>query len=143
MQEALDRLMVGRTVLVVAHRLSTIRGADRIVVVQGGAVAEAGTHDELVALDGAYSRLVSRQLHGGGGGGSAAAVERQAAAPHPRAAVAQAGLLMRAAVWRGARGRARRPRRQPGPLVRSSNALPPAAHPLSPPSVGAAGTRRA
>jgi hypothetical protein len=57
--------MAGRTVLVVAHRLSTIRGADRIIVIQGGTVSEAGTHDELIAAQGAYSKLVARQLHGG------------------------------------------------------------------------------
>jgi len=57
--------MAGRTVLVVAHRLSTIRGADRIIVVQQGQVAEAGTHEELLAAQGAYSKLVARQMHSG------------------------------------------------------------------------------
>lgn len=61
-QEALERLMVGRTVLVIAHRLSTVRDADRVVVVEGGRVVEAGTHDDLVARDGAYRRLVERQF---------------------------------------------------------------------------------
>ncbi|MFN7144491.1 MAG: ABC transporter ATP-binding protein [Myxococcota bacterium] len=61
-QEALERLMVGRTVLVIAHRLSTVRDADRVVVVEGGRVVEAGTHDDLVTRDGAYRRLVERQF---------------------------------------------------------------------------------
>ena len=63
-QEALDRVMAGRTVLVVAHRLSTIQGADRIVVVQGGRAVEMGSHEELLAARGAYARLVARQLRG-------------------------------------------------------------------------------
>ncbi|MDP2312017.1 MAG: ABC transporter transmembrane domain-containing protein [Pseudomonadota bacterium] len=61
-QEALERLMRGRTVLVIAHRLSTVRDADRVVVIEGGKVAEMGTHDELVARDGVYRRLVERQF---------------------------------------------------------------------------------
>lgn len=61
-QEALDRLMKGRTVLVIAHRLSTVRNADCIVVLKDGGVAEKGTHDELMQLNGIYVQLVSRQL---------------------------------------------------------------------------------
>ncbi len=61
-QEALDRTMAGRTVLVIAHRLSTVQNASRIVVVQGGSVAEMGTHDELLDRGGAYASLVRRQL---------------------------------------------------------------------------------
>mmetsp|Transcript_46437 Transcript_46437/g.123189 ORF Transcript_46437/g.123189 Transcript_46437/m.123189 type:complete len:242 (-) Transcript_46437:509-1234(-) len=61
-QEALDRLMVGRTCVVVAHRLSTIRNADIIAVVQGGKVVERGTHDELIAKNGVYRRFGARQF---------------------------------------------------------------------------------
>ena len=61
-QEALDRLMVGRTCVVVAHRLSTIRNADIIAVVQGGKVVEKGNHDELIAKNGVYRRFGARQF---------------------------------------------------------------------------------
>jgi len=60
--EALERLMVGRTALVIAHRLSTVRHADRILVIQNGKIVESGTHEELMALRGSYSLLVETQL---------------------------------------------------------------------------------
>jgi subfamily B ATP-binding cassette protein MsbA len=56
-QEALGRLMEGRTTVVVAHRLSTIRGADRIAVLDDGWLLELGTHDELLEADGLYAHL--------------------------------------------------------------------------------------
>ncbi len=60
-QEALERLMVGRTTLVVAHRLSTIRQADRIVVLDRGRIVEIGSHDELVGRKGRYRELWEMQ----------------------------------------------------------------------------------
>ena len=60
-QEALDRLMVGRTSFVIAHRLSTIKNADKILVLEKGCLVEAGTHDELIAMDGLYAHLYKIQ----------------------------------------------------------------------------------
>jgi ABC-type multidrug transport system fused ATPase/permease subunit len=60
-QEALDRVMKGRTTIVVAHRLSTIRHADLIAVVGDGVIAEQGNHDDLMKLDGIYANLIRAQ----------------------------------------------------------------------------------
>ena len=60
-QSALGRLLTGRTALVVAHRLSTVRGADKIIVLEHGSVVEEGTHDQLVALHGRYYQLLQMQ----------------------------------------------------------------------------------
>ncbi|MEG2076899.1 MAG: multidrug ABC transporter permease, partial [Victivallaceae bacterium] len=62
-QEALNNVMENRTVFAIAHRLSTIRNADKIIVLNKGKIAEAGTHDELMKLQGMYYDLNMRQ-HG-------------------------------------------------------------------------------
>ena len=66
-QEALDRLMQGRTSLVIAHRLSTVRSADRIAVMESGHIVEIGDHETLMAQGGRYRELVEHQLEGTSG----------------------------------------------------------------------------
>jgi subfamily B ATP-binding cassette protein MsbA len=61
-QEALDRLMTGRTTFIIAHRLSTVRRADRILVLSDGRIVQQGTHAELMAIPGLYRRLYERQF---------------------------------------------------------------------------------
>ena len=61
-QRALATALAGRTSLVIAHRLSTVRAADQILVVDGGQIAERGTHDELLGASGVYARLYRTQF---------------------------------------------------------------------------------
>lgn len=60
-QDALDRLMENRTAIMVAHRLSTVNQADKIVVLQDGQIVEQGTHNELIAKKGIYDNMVRLQ----------------------------------------------------------------------------------
>ncbi len=61
-EDALEKLLVGRTTLIIAHRLSTVRRADRLLVVDQGRIVEEGTHGQLLAADGVYARLYSHQF---------------------------------------------------------------------------------
>ena len=60
-QEALEKVMMNRTSIVVAHRLSTIQKADKIIVLENGRIVQTGTHHELLELDGPYKRFVEIQ----------------------------------------------------------------------------------
>ncbi|GHC33379.1 ABC transporter ATP-binding protein [Streptomyces cinnamoneus] len=62
-QQAIDALSAGRTTITIAHRLSTVRHADQIIVLDGGCIAERGTHQELLADNGRYASLVRRDTH--------------------------------------------------------------------------------
>ncbi len=77
-QQALDRLIVGRTTLVIAHRLSTVRNADRIIAMEDGRLIEIGTHAALLAQDGLYRHLYEMQFAQEDTAGHAAAEEPQA-----------------------------------------------------------------
>jgi ATP-binding cassette subfamily B protein len=61
-KEALDRLMKGRTTLIIAHRLSTVADADRVIVIDGGRIVQSGPHAALMTQEGLYKRLVERQF---------------------------------------------------------------------------------
>jgi subfamily B ATP-binding cassette protein MsbA len=61
-EDALSKLLVGRTTLIIAHRLSTVRRADRLVVIDHGRIVEEGTHGDLLGLGGLYARLYQRQF---------------------------------------------------------------------------------
>ena len=63
-QDSMEELMSGKTVIAIAHRLSTLQQMDRIVVLDGGRVIESGSHDALLASDGLYARLWARQSGG-------------------------------------------------------------------------------
>jgi ATP-binding cassette subfamily B (MDR/TAP) protein 1 len=63
-QEALTKLMEGRTTIIIAHRLSTIQDCDEIIVMRKGKIMERGTHKELIAMDGMYKKLVEKQMEG-------------------------------------------------------------------------------
>jgi subfamily B ATP-binding cassette protein MsbA len=64
-QRALENLMRGRTTFVIAHRLSTVQSADRILVIAGGRIVEQGTHADLLARNGEYRRLYDIQFQQG------------------------------------------------------------------------------
>jgi ATP-binding cassette subfamily B protein len=61
-QEALTELVKGKTTIMIAHRLSTLRDADKLIVIEGGKVAESGTHEELMAAEGVYHKLYGLQI---------------------------------------------------------------------------------
>ena len=65
-QTALSRLIKDKTVLVIAHRMRTVAGADKIVVLEGGTVAEEGSPDELINKNGIFARMVKLQSESGG-----------------------------------------------------------------------------
>ena len=86
-QKALDNLVQGRTTIAIAHRLSTLRKADRLVVMDRGEVVEVGPHDALMAKQGAYWRLYQAQLRQGDDDASEGAADERANAQAPVAIV--------------------------------------------------------
>ncbi len=92
-QEALDRLMQGRTSVVIAHRLSTVHHADRIAVLEQGQLVELGTHAELIAHDGLYARLYKLQFKDNGTAAAPVSEEPVEAKPKPRSRSLIPGLI--------------------------------------------------
>jgi subfamily B ATP-binding cassette protein MsbA len=77
-EDAMERLLVGRTTLIIAHRLSTVRRADRIIALDHGRIVEEGTHAELLARGGVYARLYQRQFRDDDPAGAAASITNAA-----------------------------------------------------------------
>jgi len=76
-QEAIDRAMVNRTVIVIAHRLSTVINANEVLVVQNGEIRERGTHSVLMEKNGIYTKLVRRQWNLSDKGGEKSEIEEK------------------------------------------------------------------
>nr|WP_078900698.1 ABC transporter ATP-binding protein [Streptomyces sp. SBT349] len=96
-QQAIEALSAGRTTLTIAHRLSTVRDADQIVVLDRGSVAERGTHDELVALDGRYAALLRRDAGLGPHAAPDATVPEKATVPENAAVAGKTAVVEKAA----------------------------------------------
>ena len=87
-KNSIRALRGGKTTLIIAHRVSTVQDADRIVVLESGRIVESGTHDQLVALNGLYAALYRQQAGIGAGDGISAAADESAAADLAAGAVA-------------------------------------------------------
>lgn len=90
-QKAFERIMAGKTVIMIAHRLSTVVGADKIVVLDGGCKVEEGTHEELLAASGAYARMWGQYTEALDWGIESASTESKGAAPEASAVHADHG----------------------------------------------------